>query len=69
MKIRVRYVFPVMLALAGCAGSSVDAYSSSDVTTAPGAAPPQRVEAVSDALGARMNNMLASPGYGGSVTR
>jgi hypothetical protein len=69
MKIRVRYVVPVMLMLTGCAGSSVDDYSSSDVTASPGAAPPQRVEAVSDALGARMNNMLVTPGYRTSVTR
>lgn len=59
MKIRLRWVFPaILLTLAGCAdtGSGYVANTDPPVTVAP----PQRVNAVSDALGARMDNMLAS---------
>ena len=60
MKIRLRWVLPaILLTLAGCAagGSGYTANADPPAT----AAPPQRVNAVSDALGARMDSMLASP--------
>jgi len=58
MKIRMLYVLPAVVMLAGCAGTYTD-YQATN-TPAPTAAPPERVNAVSDALGARMDNMLAS---------
>lgn len=69
MNFRFQYVLPVLLVLAGCAGSSAQTYGSDDPATVPGAAAPQQVDAVSDALGARMNSMLGTPGYRSSVTR
>lgn len=58
MRIRIRYALPALLMLAGCAtmGSNDD----SNYAAAPTVAPPQRVDAVSDALGARMDSMLAA---------
>jgi hypothetical protein len=68
MKIRVRYVLPALLLLAGCATTSVD-YSASNAA-APAVAPPQRVSAVSDALGAKMDAMLSSrPSASNNLTR
>jgi hypothetical protein len=67
MKIRLGWLLPVMLpALAGCAGGASDYRANA----APPAivAPTERVNAVSDAVGARMDNMLAtqhSPVSGG----
>ena len=58
MKIQVWYALPVIVMLAGCAANSRD-YVADNVST-PTAAPPQRVDAVSDALGAKMDSMLAS---------
>ena len=69
MKIRVGYVFAAMLLLAGCAASNDTEYNASNTVLTPGAAPPQRVEAVSDALGARMNTMLGGSSVPNSVTR
>lgn len=69
MKIRMRYVLPAMLLLAGCAATNDSSYHASN-TTAPAAAPSQRVDAVSEAVGARMDNMLASrPTTSNAVTR
>jgi uncharacterized lipoprotein YajG len=69
MKIRVRYMLPAMLLLAGCAATNNSGYSAGNAA-APPMAPPQRVDAVSSAVGAKMDNMLASqPSTGSSVTR
>ena len=69
MNIRIGCALAAMLlALAGCASNDTD--YSANAAPPPTAAPPQRVNAVSNALGARMDNMLASqhsPGAG--VTR
>ncbi|MGA3400402.1 MAG: hypothetical protein ABSC95_14370 [Acetobacteraceae bacterium] len=59
MKIRIRYVLPALLMLAGCATTNDSGYRASNVA-APVVAPPQRVDAVSNAVGARMDAMLAS---------
>jgi len=58
MNVRTLYVLPALVMLAGCAGMN-DGYQASN-PPAPTAAAPQRVNAVSDALGARVDNMLAS---------
>ncbi|HVC59850.1 MAG TPA: hypothetical protein VND19_05735 [Acetobacteraceae bacterium] len=61
-------MLPALLMLAGCATTGGD-YSASNAA-APAMAPPQRVDAVSDALGAKMDNMLASrPFTSNSMTR
>jgi hypothetical protein len=69
MKIRIGFALAaVLLALAGCASDGTN--YGANAAPPPTAAPPQRVNAVSDALGAKMDNMLASqhsPGTG--VTR
>ncbi|HTB42773.1 MAG TPA: hypothetical protein VK741_04040 [Acetobacteraceae bacterium] len=49
---------PAMLLLAGCAASG-SGYTASN-STAPAVAPPQRVDAVSDAVGAKMDAMMAT---------
>ncbi|HEY1935847.1 MAG TPA: hypothetical protein VGG99_27895 [Acetobacteraceae bacterium] len=69
MKIRIGFALgAVLLALAGCASDAND--YSANTPPPPAAAPPQRVNAVSNALGARMDNMLASqPSTGSGVTR
>jgi hypothetical protein len=59
MKIRLRWVLPVILVtLAGCAGGGGDHTASADPPAI--AAPTQRVNAVSQAVGARMDNMLGT---------
>jgi len=69
MRIRLRYVLPAMLLLAGCATTSNSGYVASNTAT-PTAAPPQRVDAVSDAVGAKMDAMMASrPATSANVTR
>lgn len=70
MKIRMGYVLPAMLLLAGCATTTTASnYSASNAGT-PAAAPPERVDAVSDAVGAKMDGMLANPlPVGTNVTR
>jgi hypothetical protein len=57
MKIRMRFVLPVLLPLAGCTTTD-SSYSASNAAT-PAVAPPQRVDAVSDAVGAKMDAMVA----------
>ena len=57
MKIRLRYVLPAMLTLAGCATTNDSGYHASNAA-APAVAPPQRVSAVSDAVGAKMDAMV-----------
>ncbi|HET8996652.1 MAG TPA: hypothetical protein VFN42_08290 [Acetobacteraceae bacterium] len=60
MKVRMRLALPLLLAVAGCAATP------SPMTTSPGpvaqtsAAPPQRVTAASEALGQRLDSMLAN---------
>jgi hypothetical protein len=69
MKIGLRYVLPAMLLLAGCATTNDGGYSATNAAT-PTAAPPQRVDAVSDAVGAKMDAMMASrPASSDNVTR
>jgi len=70
MKVRMRYAIPLLLAcLAGCtAEQPSNQYTSG--TTPTTVAPPQQVNAASDALGQRLDNMMAkgrSPAT--SVTR
>jgi hypothetical protein len=68
MKIRLRYVLPAMLLLVGCATTTTgNSYSASN-TVVPAAAAPQRVDAVSDAVGAKMDDMLVSQPAAGSAT-
>jgi hypothetical protein len=68
MKMGLRYVLPAMLLLAGCTTTTTgNSYSASN-TVAPAAAPPQRVDAVSDAVGAKMDDMLVSQPALGSAT-
>jgi hypothetical protein len=69
MKIRLRWVLPTILAtLGGCAGGGSDHTANVNPPTI--AAPTQRVDAVSQAIGARMDNMLATQhSAGGSGTR
>jgi len=58
-----------MLLLAGCATTSNSGYIASNTAT-PAAAPPQRVDAVSDAVGAKMDAMMAThPAPSDNVTR
>jgi PBP1b-binding outer membrane lipoprotein LpoB len=58
MKKRIWYVLPAIIMLAGCADNTSNAVA--DNVAAPTAAPPQRVDAVSNVLGAKMDSMLAS---------
>jgi uncharacterized lipoprotein YajG len=58
MKMRIRYVLPAMLLLAGCATSG-SGYTASN-SAAPAVAPPQRVNAVSDAVGAKIDAMMST---------
>jgi uncharacterized lipoprotein YajG len=60
MKIRKRYVLPAMLLLAGCAATTTSSTYSPSTAAAPAVAPPQRVDAVSDAVGAKVDSMLVS---------
>jgi hypothetical protein len=58
-----------MLLLAGCATTKESGYSANSAAP-PTAAPPQRVDAVSDAVGAKMDAMMASrPVTTNNVTR
>ena len=69
MKIGMCCVLPAMLMLAGCATTSSSGYSASNAA-APAVAPPQRVEVVSDMVGAKIDAMLVSnPATGSGVTR
>lgn len=58
MKICIRYALPALLMLAGCATDNQLAYQNA-AAPVPTAAPPARVDAVSSALGSRMDDMLA----------
>lgn len=69
MKIRLGYVLPAMLLLAGCATTNNSGYVASNAAT-PTVAPPQRVDAVSDAVGAKVDAMITSrPAPSDNVTR
>ncbi len=62
-------MLPALLMLAGCATTSGGVYRASNAA-APAVAPPQRVDAVSNAVGAKMDAMLASrPAPNNDVTR
>lgn len=72
MKTGLRYALPVMLLLAGCATNDDHTMNvaAANNAVAPVVAPPQRVEAVSDAVGAKMNSLVASrPSAGNSTTQ
>jgi hypothetical protein len=58
MKIRLQYVLPAVLLLAGCAMND-SGYTANNAAT-PAVAPPQRVDAVSDAVGAKMDAMMTT---------
>jgi len=61
-------MLPAVLALAGCATTIDTSHTASTAPTS--AAAPAQVNAASDALGAKMDNMLASRHPGGAaVTR
>lgn len=71
MIISPRLLVPAVLLLAGCA-TATTTYNSGTIPTAAAApaAAPQRINAVSDALGARTDNMVASrPATTGNLTR
>ena len=68
MKIRMRLVLPALVMLAGCTATNDQDYSAITTPT-PTAAAPQRVDAVSDLLGAKMDSMLAAQPTNGAVTR
>lgn len=60
MNIRLCFVLPALLALGGCAtGYDSGPRAAASNTVTPVAAP-QRVDAVSDALGQKIDNMVAS---------
>jgi len=68
MNIRMWCVLPVIVMLAGCATNDHEYVE--NTPPVPTAAPPERVSAVSDALAARMDSMLASQRLmAGPVTR
>jgi hypothetical protein len=58
MRIRIGCVLPALLVMAGCATTNTP-YRVSEASV-PAVAPPQRVDAVSSAIGAKMDSMLAS---------
>jgi hypothetical protein len=59
MKIRLRWVLPaILVTLAGCVGGGSDHTANADPPAI--AAPTQRVNAVSQAVGARMDSMLGT---------
>jgi uncharacterized lipoprotein YajG len=60
MKIRKRFLLPAMLLLAGCATTTTSSSYTASNAPAPTVAPPQRVDAVSDAMGAKVDTMVAS---------
>ena len=60
MKVRMRLVLPVLLALSACATSSAPVAGNMGPAVHTSAASPQRVEATSDALGQRLNAMMAT---------
>ena len=68
MKIRMRLALPALVLLAGCATTNDQNYSANSIP-APAAAAPQRVDAVSNALGAKMDSMLAAQRTNGALTR
>lgn len=69
--VRMRLMLPALLALASCAATpSPTIQATSPVAQTTSAAPPQRVVAVSDALGHRLDAMLAKGRFTqSSVTR
>ncbi|HXD35052.1 MAG TPA: hypothetical protein VN624_00250 [Rhodanobacter sp.] len=60
MKIRLRFLLPALLALGGCATTYGPTATITPASTGPATAAPQRVDAVSDALGQKMDNLVAS---------
>ena len=60
MKVRMCIVIPVLLAIAGCASTTVPLASDSPPEGNAIAAAPQQVSAISDALGQRLDRMIAT---------
>jgi len=60
MKVRMRFVLPAMLALAGCTSTPSPVGENTLAGAQTSAAPPQRVDAASNALGARLDSMMAT---------
>lgn len=65
MTVRIRLVLPALLALAGCASTpSANTANVAGPAADTSAAPPQRVTAVSNELGLRLDRMLANARFG-----
>ena len=60
MKVRMRIVLPAMLALAGCTSTATQMGENAGPAMQTSAAPPQRVDAASNALGARLDSIMAT---------
>ena len=60
MSVRIGLVLPALLALAGCAASTSPMTGAAGPVAQTSAAPPQRVTAVSNVLGQRLDSMLAN---------
>ena len=60
MKVRMRFVLPALLALAGCASTTPPMAENAGPAGHTSAAPPQRVDAASNALGQRLDTMMAT---------
>lgn len=68
--VRIGFVLSALLALAACAAPSSPTTGAADPVAQTSVAPPQRVTAVSNVLGQRLNSMLANAGSASaSVTR
>lgn len=60
MKVRMRIVMPALLSLAGCASTPYPMAGGAPPVGQTSAAAPQQVDAVSDALGRRLDTMIAT---------
>lgn len=64
--VRIGFVLSALLALTACAAPSSPTTGTADPVAQTSVAPPQRVTAVSKALGQRLDSMLANAGYASS---
>lgn len=62
MKVRMRMIMPVLLALAGCASTTSPMAGDMAGTPQTSAVAPQRVTAAANALGQQLNAMMAAQG-------
>ncbi len=60
MKVRMRLLLPVLLALSACATTPAPVADNTGPAVQTSAAPPQRVDAASNALGQRLDTMMAN---------